>query len=177
MDPSNSNLELLNVKVTDIIRIGSPENDKTVKLCTTVVEQLIEELKPILKYVCTPRDLYDGKSEGRIIGGEVSPKKITIHCILIGDSSKVKSLGERVYLENDGKFFEVLDTYPDNREVIYHPSPSKYAAWMNVPFSVLLEALHGALKTARRKREEFLKSIKKREELLESILTTIREHK
>jgi hypothetical protein len=164
MDPSNSNLELLDIKVVELIREGSPENHRTIGLCESVVNGLVQELKPIVKYVCQPRDIYHG--EGMIEG----PEKMIVHCVLVCEVNE--KMGKRVYLDKKGEFFSVIDTFPDNRETTLDEG---YEAWLGIPFSTLFTSLHAILVKAREKRDERNRKINNRERLLESILTTIRE--
>lgn len=168
MDTSNSPM---NVLVRDLINSPHQEDRETAERCKQVLARILENLKPILRYICAPEYFKYC---------DYNP----VRCMLIGELRGPDFFGSpydpkccRLFLRDCGTFF---DAYQEKDESFSLPIRSAMKAdyflergsdaWMNVPFSELIANLKAALDRALQKRQEHLKAITIRRELLDKML-------
>lgn len=183
MDSSNSPL---NVTVWSLRNSPHHEDHKQAEKCEQILNDVLALLKPILRYVCTPRKFYnDNNMNG-------------IRCLLVGTYIGVyeqhKDRPVHVFLSEFGVFFEaqkeaVLIASGSNdlvmlgaggargekvAELVRNGYNDQYCTWNQLPFDELITNLRNVLAEAEEKRQQHLKTVADRREVLDQIIAVMR---
>jgi len=159
MDTSNSDLEVLSVKVIDLLTSVYAEDKEMAELCKQVVEKTIIRVKPILRYLCGPL---------QVISHNASQ---SVRCAALG-IIYVRMSGDQysLFLKDDGEFMGVVKVgnyyYSDNHSG---------EIWMFVPFSDLIVGMKKLLERAEHKHAEHVEALRKRKNVLEKMLRVLQE--
>jgi len=175
MDTSNSDL---NVKVYDLKSSLHPEDQETVKNYEQALKMIIEEIKPILRYICTVvyfNNLLNG-----------------VRCFEVGNFEAYYGNKFTLFLAENGKFFatrevkeaknklQIVDMGNIMQGLGYECIPKDIVTqgdnltWIHMPFSELIANIKAVLDQAEQKRREHLETLEKRSRLLGKILETIK---
>lgn len=167
MDTSNS---LLHVRVVDLLSSSVAEDKETANKCREVLSELLKKLVPVLHYVCVPRKFL-------LLAGEA---KRTFHCIFMGSFQMPGRVGRHgSYINDRGNFFTEfpLDSGRLLRDGANDPPIMRNEgdkSWEFLFFDELIANLSGVFASALAKKEEYLKSIKQRNTMLEELLRVLR---
>ena len=180
MDTSNSDQtkekSVLNVKVYDLMNSPDSEDHKIAGTCMRVIEEIMEKIKPILRYICTQMDFYNLSLVRCLeIGNfDVHEKKYTLFltedknffvaCKIGGGDDKLRIVDMRMVMQGMGHECNHPEDIVMQGDII----------WIHMPFSELIANLKTALDRAQQKRQEHLDNLKKRSDLLDKILETIK---
>lgn len=164
MDTSNNTIT--NVKVRDLVNSIHTEDNEMVNGYEKVLGRVIAKLKPILRYVCSPRRFWQVDA---------------VRCIFIGLYGNDQAL----FMTEGGTFFSSVQkkcgSMYDYHIVYLHLSSVDElltkgdSSWMNFPFITLLQRLEECLAEAEKKREAHLKAVMQRRRSLTKMLAALEE--
>jgi len=166
MDASNSQFDGLHVRAFDLRQSHHHEDRETADRMYGLLHRLVDEIKPVLRYVCAPADFCNGYKA---------------RCVRMGEAT-IDSFGNKedgfVYLTEKGAFIYVrksgkgLHVATEGRlwgELIKFGTES----WALMEFDDLLKALQALFKRAEARREEHLQTVRQRTSLLEKLCAVV----
>ncbi|MEK7629206.1 MAG: hypothetical protein AAB394_01635 [Patescibacteria group bacterium] len=124
----------------------------------SVVEAVVRELLPVLRYIAAPRFLW--KKDGSGAG-------YTCHCIKIGRNR----LGANIYLDGNGGTFGTETE--DDKEYVLSTHNTPYML-RSLPFEDLITSLQEMLQKAIEKRTQHLASLNERSQKLDEIMAILK---
>jgi len=159
-----------------------PEDRELAVKAEEVVKEIIEKLKPILRYVSEPIPFVGS------IEKECENPNFTIVNVYQSNSRGVRimeiealytelytAVGEILFLTERGDFFSVTRCKVTRHKEHYHLKRNAVEApWKLVPFGELIASLEIVLRYAEEKREQHLQSIRERREKLDEILEILK---
>jgi hypothetical protein len=167
MDTSISNLHVI---LANLSSSPHPEDHEVAGKCGQIVVATVEMIKPILRYICSPRwfqAYYKDKGTKLITS-------VSWRCVLVMKSAKDSSMF--LFLNENGNFFEA--TSYDGHVQCGNQRPDYFiqqwnASWTNVFFDELLQNIRAFLTDAEEKRRKHLENVVLRRETLDKILAVI----
>lgn len=165
MDTSNSS----DFRPIDLLNSAHQEDIELYKRTIDIVEKIVGELKPVLKYVSGPIE-FCGK-DGTTKACEV---KNTIRALYICDVDKEfvgkgnVFEGDYLFLNEAGNFFVARNMHGNH--YWYHVG----GGWQYLSFEKLIQSLRGVLQVAISRREAHLATIKVRSEKLDKIVEILK---
>src|SRR3989344_2630217 len=165
MDTSNSTA--LHVRPLDLRFSEDPQDQVIAEDCKRVVGLIMEQLRPILRYMCIPMG-FNGEKRAK-----------TIRCVRVIDfvsSGVIFSAGFvlNLFLDEKGIFF--LASCPKNEKpTLWNRVNGNPEEWEEAPFDELLGGLQELLRRATEKHQEHVKVTAKRTELFDKLIAVLKQ--
>lgn len=182
MDTSN-NLKDFSFSIVQLRVSGLPGDGELADKAIQVIEGIVQQLKPILRYITVPTlPIIAGKPNQFVFCEKIVPNHYLFkdakrrRAIEIGKNPNKNTFSRSVlYLGENGKFFEA-------EECFYAPSNSRHfhdieditACWITYPVDFMINQLQAALHEAMEKRENHLASIAERSAKLDQIMEILK---
>lgn len=147
------------------------EDRKVATKAIEAIEAVLDELQPVLRYLCGPVAIIDRDQTDCDKGhGSPGPRRSHRAVIVIDAVNCGMGVPWTLFLHEDGRFFLSLKcrNYPDHFHVVRYGSDVE--TWGQVDFVEMMEALKKLLASAEAKREKHLESIRKRTAMLDAIV-------
>jgi len=185
MNPSDS---IMNVTVWSLRSSVHPEDNKTAAICERLLADILTKLKPILRYVCAPREFY------------VNPNMGGVRCLLLGtyktSFESEKDTPTHVFLSETGAFFSarakaiLMAEKSEDLVILCHGNcansgnvwemvrdgeSDKYCTWNQLPFLDLIKGLGKTLAEAEERQREHLALVAKQRQLLDKLAYVLQE--
>ena len=162
----------MNFEVAKLRESGFPEDAELAEKAEKVVELLVKELKPVLRYIAIPF---------LVKKTNVSPpssfRAIEIICFKRYPAEEL----EYLFLSEDGIFFtakEIKASQYSHEKDYYQPTATGendiLSTWRAIPFNEFTASLEEALRQAKEKREKHLASIAERSARLDKIMEILK---
>lgn len=162
MDTSNS---LINVCVIQLRESVHPEDQELAKQHEAILNALLAKMMPILRYICAPQNFMNSP-------GVRSAKVCTMN-----------NPTTWLYMNDCGKFFSAHQSGNCSSPTVHYVGHSNTGlpntinngdeSWTRIPFLDLINNLQKLMVESERKKEEHLRSVKERRELLDQLLQVI----
>ncbi|MBI2624640.1 hypothetical protein HYW67_04130 [Candidatus Parcubacteria bacterium] len=134
---------------------------------TEVVAALLHRLKPVLEHIAVPFEWYRDEHPVKERAVGLVPQRVR------NVTRGIDSL-EELFLGQNGKFFVVEKTRPEHQARLCFTEDDGQPTWEFFFFDEVVSALRDALARAEKRRETSLIAIRKRRELLDEVLATIK---
>ena len=174
MDTSNNQ----DFRIIDLLTSQHPEDHELANRAIEVIGKLIEELKPVLRYIVAPVPVVDECTDADCLMPNFR-RYMNVYgaghrAIIFLPSIQ---LFDALFIDQNGSFFTANKCSNVSANFHYHPrlkrAEREPSAWQYVYFGLLLNFLRVALKAAEQKKEEHLESIRVRREKLDKIMKII----
>lgn len=160
----------------DLLKSGLPENRELYDKSAYIVQGIVNELKPLMKYLSHPVLL----CHPRNYRCEVEKVRAMVVCgVDIEFVGKILH-GDVLYLDESGQFFvaKAAHTVQEDKssEKEFHYTDEQVGmGWQYLSFEMLVKSLKNALTAGIEKREKHLASLKTRHKKLDKILNILQE--
>lgn len=162
MDTSNS----FNFRIIDLERSNIPGNQETAEKANELLKALIEDLKPLLRYITRPIEVWtaDKKMKATCHATEVPIKRNAFP----DDVAK-----KQLFIQSDGSFFTITNFKITGSVESSYWQPKEDPSKEEI-FSDLLEGLQALLEKAKKKHEEHVKVVDLRLSKLNEMMKIIK---
>jgi len=169
MDTSNSIQG--NFRLNDLLYSGHSEDRELAQKAIQIVAAIVEQLKPILRYITIPVCLTDEEiSFCKNPSSWVAGTSTKVFKLLEVDSADPQ-YPRYVFLDEGGDFF--VATHCPYGGHFHDVDRNREAHWGNVAFDKLLSELQRVLTEAKQKREQHLESVTKRSAMMDDIMKIV----
>lgn len=178
-------------RVSDLWDSGHQEDEAVAQRANEVVEALVHELAPILRYIVQPFPYSEG-DVAECVANQLRAVGTQGRALLVMENPSSPLPGnagrkEYLFLHDNGTFFTaqrcpstISPEHYHYRHYHYRQMASgvvRQVTWERYPFSALLRNLRGRLAEAVSKREEHLGKVQQRLNALDEMLAVLRRAK
>lgn len=147
---------------------GFAEEKELAEKMAKVVEEIVAEIRPVLKYVSQPIPLLEETEHNPDRVARFDERGVEIYTVTFESGDKCVFLGE------DGKFFAAKACYTNGWHHYHGRSGDMQYSWQLVPLEKLIEGLQKIFQAATQKREHHLASVRERSEKLDTVLAILK---
>lgn len=173
-----TSLDDINLKVADLLNSKHPEHHALAEKCRSVLQELVDKGKPILRLMTTPHEMIWSYGSGRSHG------QVSLDCLELGVEKLNQNVTLRLFLTDGGHLIEVTQFVSEGTLEIRGEKDSVYLTkagtndsrqlWERILFAEIISNLSKALAEARNRHGCLVEDVEEKMNIIDQALAVLK---